>query len=200
MIKSKVGILGGTFNPIHLGHISIAKAAVKECGLNKVMLIPTGKSPHKKQQEIAPASDRLQMTYLATDGIPFLTVSDLEVKSHEVTYTVDTILQLKKMYPDTEFFYIIGADNIGYIKHWKDAKLLLDGLNIICISRKGYDMQREGRILEKEYGSKLFYIQTELIPISSSDIRRKLKNKEDVKPYLDKRVLEYIYQKGLYGV
>lgn len=200
MIKSKVGILGGTFNPIHLGHISIAKAAVKECGLNKVMLIPTGKPPHKKQQEITPASDRLQMTYLATDGIPFLTVSDLEVKSHEVTYTVDTILQLKKMYPDTEFFYIIGADNIGYIKHWKDAKLLLDGLNIICISRKGYDMQREGRILEKEYGSKLFYIQTELIPISSSDIRRKLKNKEDVKPYLDKRVLEYIYQKGLYGV
>lgn len=197
-MSHKVGILGGTFDPIHKGHIAIAKLAAEECELEQVILIPTGTPPHKETQ-VTSAEHRYRMTELAADEIPFLIVSDIESKRTGYSYTVDTINQLKKEQPDTEYFYIIGADNIGYIRQWKDAKALLKGLNIICISREGYDMEPEGQILEREFGAMVHNVHIKAIPISSTEIREKLNKKEDVKQYLNEAVLTYIQKNKLYG-
>lgn len=199
-MSKKVGILGGTFDPIHLGHISIAEKAVLNIGLSNVMLIPNGAPPHKNNNEITSSYHRFQMALLAAEGLSFLSVSDIETRTNEYCYTVDTIKKIKEEEPENEYFYIIGADNIDYMKQWKDARRLLNGLNIICFSREGYDMQKDGEALERDYGSKLYYMNMKTIPISSTDIRMKIKDKLDVAQYLNKAVYDYIIENGLYGV
>ena len=101
-MENKVGILGGTFDPIHIGHIAIAENAMKKCGLVKVILIPTGLPPHKELAHITSAEHRLQMAILAAEGIPFLSVSDMETKRSGYCYTVDTIKKLREAAPNLE--------------------------------------------------------------------------------------------------
>ena len=108
----KLGILGGTFDPIHTGHIKSAQAVYEQLGLEKVLFIPAYIPPHKLDQEFAHAADRYNMTVLATEPYTYFDVSDIELKRSGVSYTIDTMTELKKLYPEYELYFIIGADSV----------------------------------------------------------------------------------------
>ena len=119
----RVGILGGTFDPVHSGHIELARAAIKELQLDKLLLIPSGKPSYK--QPIAGRADRLTMTRLAAEGVDGVEVSDIEITRGGETYAVDTVKALKKQYPDDELIYIVGSDAASRVHHWKGIDKIL---------------------------------------------------------------------------
>lgn len=132
----RIGILGGTFNPIHLGHLHIAEQAREKLKLDKILFIPTGDPPHKPLETLAPAHHRLEMVKLATKGTPHFAVSDLEATSSETCYTIDTLHALKKQMQG-ELFFLVGLDAFMDFPTWKSSEQLLSETNFIVISRPG---------------------------------------------------------------
>ncbi len=116
----KIGVLGGTFNPVHAGHLILAEEMREKLGLDQVVFIPTCIPPHKQAKGIAPADDRMAMVKLAIKGNRSFSVSDVEIKRQGASYTIDTIRQLKKSYPRDELIFIIGSDLLKYLDDWKD--------------------------------------------------------------------------------
>jgi len=139
----KIGLMGGTFNPIHIGHLVMAEEIRKGFGLDKVLFIPTGNPPHKLIEGQVSSKDRYIMTLLATASNEYFEVSDIETKRIGTSYTVDTIKELKEIYQMAEFYFITGADAILEIETWKNTKELLDSCKFIAATRPGYNMNQE---------------------------------------------------------
>lgn len=135
---SSVGVLGGTFNPIHIGHLAIARQARESLVLDRVVFVPTGDPPHKPHQKLAAASDRYEMVRLAIASDPTFSVSDIEVRRPGKSYTIDTIRLLQKDYgPETRLFFLIGLDAFLEIQTWRDPETLLTLCTFVVISRPG---------------------------------------------------------------
>ena len=138
-----IGIFGGTFNPIHTCHLQIAEQVKTECNLDRIIFIPTGDPPHKDSTSLAPAHDRLAMVQLALESKHSFSVSDIEVRSPNVSYTVDTVTQLQQEYRDgTQWSFIIGLDAFLELHTWKQASHLLDLCHFIVCSRPGVDFTK----------------------------------------------------------
>ncbi|WP_243153399.1 nicotinate-nucleotide adenylyltransferase [Senegalia massiliensis] len=197
----KIGVMGGTFNPIHIGHLMIAEQSRKKFNLDKVIFIPTGSPPHKDERKLANSLDRYIMTILATSNNNNFIVSDIETNRDGTSYTVDTLELLSKKYNDSELFFITGADSILDIENWRDTDRLLNICTFIAATRPGYNVDNvmdEIKKLEEKYNKKISYLTIAPIDISSTQIRKRIFKNETIKYMTPDPVINYIYNKNLY--
>lgn len=197
----KIGIMGGTFSPIHYGHLMLAQWASNACHLDKVLIVPTGCSYLKQSIDIPSGEVRLEMTSLAINNNPSFEVSDIEVKRQGNTYTYETLQQLHDKYPNAHLFFIIGADCLFSIEQWVKSEEIFSNCTLIAASRDG--VSQEGLLKQKEYLTNTYKADIELlefpqIDLSSTQIRRMIQNKESIKYMLPEAVEDYIYANGLY--
>lgn len=197
----RVGILGGTFDPIHVGHLMTAEAVRDEYKLDKVLFIPAANPPHKQEQQVTPAIHRFVMTLLATCSNPHFQVSSLEMNRPGPSYTIDTIYELSKRFgKSSEIYFITGADAIQEIPTWDRIEELLGICQFIAATRQGcvpdVDNIREyfGDLGQK----RIHRLATPELEISSTDIRERIKRGYSIKYIVPEQVEQYIYKEGLY--
>jgi nicotinate-nucleotide adenylyltransferase len=190
---SKVGIFGGTFDPIHLGHLITAQSVKEIRELEKIIFIPAFISPHKSDIKTSSPEDRLKMIKLAIKNIPFFDYSDMEIKMGGVSYTVDTLRELQKQYEKLEF--IIGYDNIFSFHTWKDPDEILKLSTIIVLKRKS----SHAPPFQDKYYRQAVFVETRGIEISATDIRERVKHGMPINFLVPPTVMEYIYNQKLYN-
>ncbi len=196
-------MFGGTFDPIHSGHVRVADAAAKQIGAEKVIFIPAKRSPLKRSHPHASDADRLRMITLAIAGNDSLAVSDCELQRPAPSYTLDTIRQFQRDYgPETSIHWLLGADSIGEVVHWYKIRELIDECNLTTMQRPGYapDFDRLESLWGRERVAKLQrnVVQTPLIDVSSTEARRRLAAGENVSGMLHPDVIQYIREHDLY--
>lgn len=193
----KLGIMGGTFNPIHQGHLVAAEFIRDEFKLNEVLFVPSGKPPHKDSNEIAPPEHRWMMTVLATASNEHFSVSSLEIERVGESYTRETILQLKKIYPEnTECYFITGADAIAEISTWHKTEDLSQITKFIAASRPGYKLDIKS--IDSRFQQCTYLIEIPALTISSTEIRKRIKERKTIKYLLPEAVEKYISKNKLY--
>lgn len=187
----RIGFLGGTFNPIHVGHLAIAQTALEAMHLEKVIFIPSNWPPHKTTASIAPAKDRYQMVKLAVKGNPQFDVSDFEIKKDGKSYTIDTLWHFRRVYArDTQLYFIIGGDTLSQLKSWKYIDDILKISTFIVVNRPGR--------FPKAEGIDYYSISMPGIDISSSYIRGRIAQGKTTKYFVPEEVLMYIKKHKLY--
>ncbi|MFP4036662.1 MAG: nicotinate-nucleotide adenylyltransferase [Desulfobacteraceae bacterium] len=211
----KLGVLGGTFDPVHLGHLRIAVEVAEDAGLDQVWLIPAARPPHKEGHRVTPFRHRMEMIRLALRGAPRLGVSDLEGKRGGVSYTVETLKELHHMYPeDLELHFIAGTDAFMEIRTWKDYPRLFEYAHFILVRRpsvRAEDLEkaledldrRVERIGDGEYrmpssGCRVMEKEATYMDISSTRIRQAAAAGRSIRYLVPDRVHDYINQEGLY--
>lgn len=192
----RVGILGGTFDPIHTGHLLVAEAARESLGLDKVIFIPAGQPWMKNNVMIADARHRIEMTRLATeDNLRFL-VSDAEILREGPTYTVETLAELRDGHlPDTELFLILGSDAISELPRWKEAEQIKRFAKVVGVARPGTEVINEAA--ERVAGD-LTWVESPGVDIRSSNIREMVAADQSILYIVPRPVRDYIYRNGLY--
>lgn len=197
----KTGIMGGTFNPIHYGHLLLAEQAREIAGLDEILFMPSGNSYMKNSSEIAAGEHRLAMTELALSGNSFFTLSTLEMEREGATYTCDTLRILRQRHPKTQYYFILGADNLFSIESWKDPEVILGNCHLITTARgekSEADIEKQAAYLEQKYDTRVILLPERKIDLSSSEIRKKLQSGESVRYMVPDRVLSYIQEHELY--
>ena len=194
----KIGILGGTLDPIHNGHLMIAECARDQLSLDEVWFMPTGNPPHKSNQNISPNEVRKEMIELAIEDNNNFKFSDFEYKRDGIIYTSDTMKLLKNAYKDTDFYFIMGADSLMYFKDWHKPEEIVLYCNLVVAGRDNDDSEllREVAILEDKYNINIHVLKSPKICISSSDIRDYINNKFSIKYMVPDSVERYIKNKG----
>lgn len=196
----KIGILGGTLDPIHNGHLMIAECARDQLSLDEVWFMPTGNPPHKSNQNISPNEVRKEMIELAIEDNNNFKFSDFEYKRDGIIYTSDTMKLLKNAYKDTDFYFIMGADSLMYFKDWHKPEEIVLYCNLVVAGRDNDDSEllREVAILEDKYNINIHVLKSPKICISSSDIRDYINNNFSIKYMVPDSVERYIKNKNLY--
>lgn len=197
----KIGIMGGTFDPIHIGHLVTAEAVRNEYSLDRVLFIPAANPPHKKDQHVTPAFHRYIMTAMATYSNPFFHVSSIEMDRPGPSYTIDTIYELRKRYgTQTEIYFITGADAIQEIPTWDRIEELLGICHFIAATRPGCVPSVDN--IKEHFGElgeqKIHRLNTPELEISSTDIRERIKKGYSIKYIVPESVENYIIKEGLY--
>ncbi|MBI1819155.1 MAG: nicotinate (nicotinamide) nucleotide adenylyltransferase [Nitrospirae bacterium] len=213
----RIGILGGTFNPIHLGHLHLALDVRSLLSLDEILFIPAGNPPHKTDEKLASPSDRFEMVRLAILPYPFFKISDIEIKRVEKSYTIDTIRELTKQSPEDTFFFIIGLDAFMEIESWRSPRELLQSVRFVVVSRPEFQFSRLKQLLFfKECSPEILrkldqqaharadlqlddfaamtLLHIDPKPISASEIRETLKKGENI----PEPVKSFIIKKKLY--
>lgn len=196
-----IAIMGGTFNPIHNGHLVAAEAVRQELGIDKVLFIPTGNPPHKSSDPMM-NEHRYLMTVLATSSNPYFDVSRIEIERQGKTYTIDTIRELKTVLDENcEIYFITGADAINEILTWKNPEELLTMCRFVAVTRPGYDKSAiMGLVneLQDRYKGKITFLEVPALSISSTDIRNRVLAGKTIRYLLPNSVEQYIYNHSLY--
>lgn len=194
----KIGIMGGTFNPIHNGHIALAEAAYKNFSLDKIIFMPSGKSYMK--QHVLDNEKRVAMVSKAIESIPYFELSTIEVERPGNTYTSETLQQLTQQNPDVRYYFIMGADSLFHIESWKNPEVIFSLSTLICMMRDEYDMndiKSKGAELTQK-GADILYLNAPKIAISSTDIRNRVKLHQSISDLVPEKVEKYILQEHLY--
>lgn len=198
----RVGILGGTFDPIHTGHLILAETAYDAAELDRVLLMPTGRSYFKDGQKVTDPQTRLQMTRLAAAGTTHLAVSDMETNRPGRTYTADTVQELHKAYPEDELFYIVGADTLVQMHSWWRPERVFALAHILVATRQDetdtVGLAREIERLKARYGARITLLPVRNIEISSTDIRERAAAGRSIHFLVPDAVERYIKEHGLY--
>lgn len=196
----KIGIMGGTFDPIHIGHISCAREVKNKLNLDKILFIPTGEPPHKISRLITSAEHRLEMVRLAIEKYDYFDVSDIEVKRKNYTYTYDTIKELKSVYCNDDFYMIIGADTLADIVNWYKALEVFALCRFIAMKRPGanYDLFESYLKIAMEAGADVIPVDIPEINVSSTDIRERIERNEGISELVPRSVEEYIISNDLF--
>ena len=199
--KKKIGIFGGSFDPIHQGHLNIARSAYEEFHLDEVWFIPAGHSPNKDETGMTSAADRAKMVELAIEEYPYFQLSMIEIQSSETSYTYWTLTKLTEQYPDIQFYFIMGADSLDYFENWRHpeiicAKAILlvavrDELNLLQIEKKINELQ-------KLFHTQIYPITGGKTDISSTKLRQKLRVGADSISMIPPKVAKYIADCRLY--
>ncbi len=202
--KYKIGIMGGTFDPIHYGHLVIAEQIRQNYNLDKVIFIPVGIPPHKRELRITKGEHRYLMILLATMTNPYLDVSRIEIDKKDISYTIETMRELKKKYmdKDVEFYFIIGADAISTIESWKEPAELLKMCKFIAATRPGVTNSNMSSMIEyykENYSADIQTMAVSAVDISSTDIRNRISGNRPIKYLLPEAVEHYIIKNGLYS-
>ena len=201
MAKKRFGIMGGTFDPIHYGHLVIANEVLDKYNMDKIIFIPAGNPPHKKGPR-ASSWDRFLMTNIATLSNDRFIVSDIEIKSSEKSYTINTVRELIKAHENTEFYFITGSDAIIDLPNWHDTENLLKLCKFIAVGRPGYStLEIEEKIneIKDKYDGQIDLLQVPMLQISSTDIRKRIRLGRSAKYLLPETVEQYIIKNNLYA-
>jgi nicotinate-nucleotide adenylyltransferase len=194
----RLGVMGGTFDPIHYGHLVTAEAALSEFQLHEVVFVPTGQPWMKVDRDVAAPEDRYLMTVIATSSNPRFWVSRIEVERQGPTYTIDTLDELRRQVEeDVDLFFITGADAILEIFHWKDPEEVLGLAHFIAATRPGYDVARFEREAPTSHPN-ISVMNVPALAISSSDIRRRVREGRPVRYLVPEGVQTYIEKSRLY--
>ena len=186
----KIGILGGTFNPVHIGHLILAEEARERLGLDKIVFVPANLPPHKDNSNIAPAQLRLKMLKLATKVNKHFGVSDIEIKREGRSYTIDTLKEFKRQNPADDLYFIIGSDLLKYLEEWKDLNEINKMVKFIAATRPGYPLEKIPS-----------YIQTlgiRAVDISGFAVRECIKENKSFRYLVPEAVFNFINCKRLY--
>lgn len=186
----RIGILGGTFNPIHLGHLILAEQAHDRLSLDKVIFIPTYLPPHKSGKGVLSAEHRLNMVKLATKGNPHFEVSDVEIQREGKSYSIDTLKHIKEKYPESKIYFLIGQDIVSDLKTWKDIDEVLKLAVFVVFNRKGYPQ------VESEVPCRS--LEMPVIDVSSTFLRKNIRSGHSVKYLLPDAVEKYLEKEKLF--
>lgn len=200
-MRKKVGILGGTFNPIHLGHIKLAQTAYRQLALDKVVFMPSGQSYMKRNMYILPGEQRLKLIDLSIEDISYFESSDMEIKRSGNTYTCETLQYLHEENPEDEFYFILGADCLFSMEKWVKPELIFRQCTIVAAVRNGTDkktLENKACYLRNNYDARIILLDFDEIEISSTEIRERLGKGAPVKDVLPKNVAEYIHTHKLF--
>lgn len=196
----KIGLFGGSFNPIHKGHIALANNFVNDLKLDKLILMPANIPPHKRTKELAKGEHRLNMCRLAAKRIKNAEVSDFELCRNKISFTVDTLEELYGKYKE-KIYLIMGTDMFLSLHTWRNPQRIFE-LSIPCVSsRNEHETQKllsQGEFLSEKFGVKSQIKNFPVIELSSTEIREKLSDDGDLSDLIDTDILEYITQNGLY--
>ena len=197
----RIGLFGGTFNPPHAGHIALAKSAVKELSLSKLLLMPAFIPPHKPLPPgSADAEERFEMTALAAESIPGGEASRLELQREERSYTVDTLRELREIYPEDEIFLIVGGDMFLSLDHWFRAQEIFRLARIAAAAREEEELpllEKQKGELERRFGARVTLLSHRVLRVSSSEIREAVARGGEC-PLLPEKIREYIRERKLY--
>lgn len=195
----KVGLFGGTFDPPHIGHIEILKEAKKRLALDKLILIPAGDPPHKTNKTVTEKKHRLRMTELAFSSLLDCCISEYEMNKQAPSYSVDLLKHFRRILPDCELYFIIGADSFAALPSWWHYRELLTLCRMIVISRPDTE---KTKLLQQFHGDetppRVFFLNRLQLDISSTQIRARLSEHKDVSAWLPENVLQYIREHHLY--
>ena len=213
----RIGILGGTFNPIHMGHLKVAETVHRSFHLHKILFIPSYIPPHKESSDIASASYRLKMVELALAIYPQFIPSSIEIKAKGKSYSILTLKRLKKLYPQALIFFILGIDAFLEIDTWREYRKVLERCFFIIVSRPGYRLEDAKSVLEEDYRERmvkvseqerlrenmlqtyrLFLLSMNSLDIASTEIREKIRRGESVRGLVPESVEKYILESHLY--
>lgn len=198
----KVGILGGSFDPIHNGHLYMAKQALLVMDLDEVWLIPAGHSPNKDESSMTSAEDRMKMCVLSCEDEPFIQANSIEVDSKDRSYTYLTMQKLAALYPMNEFYFILGADSLDYFEQWKNPDIICEIAQLVVINRDDFlleALQEKADEINRIFPAKIHIVPCDKYDISSSEIRNVIRNGLPVpEDKIPKKVLSYINQHHLY--
>ncbi len=201
-MKRKIGLVGGTFDPIHRGHVLLGVYARQQFDLDEVWFLPAGMPYFKEGKQVSPAADRLAMTARALDGLEWARACDLELRRGGRTYTCETVEELNARYPDYEFSFIFGADCLDQLDHWREPERILAGARILAAGRGSgtdYDvMERKAAALMQRFGGEIRVMPFPALDISSTLIRERVRNGQDVSDLLPGAVAAYVKRQGLY--
>lgn len=193
--------MGGTFNPIHNGHLILAEQAREYCLLDEVLFIPSGNSYMKEQDAIPSGKIRLSMTALAIEDHPGFTLSAMEVEREGATYTCETVKALKKQHPEIQYYFILGADNLFTVERWRQAQEIFADCILVVAARgekREDEIVRKAAELKDRYQAQIILLPEKKIDISSTEIRGKIARGESVKYLIPDKVLSYIQKNQLY--
>lgn len=200
--KLRYAIMGGTFDPIHFGHLAAAEAVREELHCDKIIFIPSGNPPHKKMRALTDAKHRYAMTVMAVNSNPNFEVSSIEIGRNGYTYTLDTVKQLLDYYSsNVELLFITGADAILEVESWYKVEELLKLCSFVAVTRPGYDkskLEKKLQYLQSKYNSRLYSIDVPGLNISSTDIRKRIKEGRSIKYLVPENIEQYIYKYKLY--
>jgi len=197
----KIGIMGGTFDPIHIAHLILAEQGMEEFDLDEVLFIPTGQPPHKTEKKVTNAWQRYEMTKLAINDNPKFKCSDIEILREGNSHTAKTLEELHSQYPENEFYFILGADSLAYINEWQHPEIILNLATIIVANRN----QTEKKLLISQmqqlidiYGGKILLMTTPNLDISSNYLREQVAKGSSIRYYVTNEVNAYIKEHALY--
>ena len=199
----KIGVLGGTFNPIHNGHILIGEAAYNDYGLDEIWLLPSGEPPHKRifHNDNTYLQHRIEMVKLAIGDTPYFKLKMYEAKAHKKSYTFETMKALKGYYPKYDFYFIIGADSLFSFEKWKQFEEIFPNCTILVAVRndKGYDeITDQAKYLTSKYNAKIEILMAPFLDISSTEVRSRIKANLPIDSMVHQDVAKYIRDNALY--
>ena len=201
-VTYRLGIMGGTFDPIHNGHLVAAEQAYGDLALDVVVFMPAGSPAFKQDQQVTAGEDRYAMTLLATADNPHFVASRFEVDREGITYTADTLQRLSHIYPpNVELYFITGADAIAEIVSWRDSGVIAHLAHVVGATRPGYDLARGQRaIADSGLGFNVTYLEVPALAISSSYLRERVAHGQSLRYLTPDQVTGYIHKHRLYGV
>ena len=189
--------MGVTFDPIHNGHLVAASEVAYRFQLDQVVFVPTGQPWQKAGRDVTAAEHRYLMTMVATASNPRFTVSRVDIDRKGPTYTIDTLRDLRELFPDAELYFITGADSLASIMSWRDWEVMLEMANFVGVTRPGYELSKDMLPLESQTGIEL--IEIPAMAISSTDCRERAREGEPVWYLVPDGVVQYIAKNNLYG-
>lgn len=186
----RIGILGGTFNPVHMGHLVLAEQIREHLRLEKIIFVPTYLPPHKKVKALAPAQERYHMVAKALKSHPFFEASSLELARGGVSYSIETLKQFRNIYPRANLYFIIGSDSLEELSAWKDIEKLSKICKFVVAKRPGHEL--------KKMPGNMQVVDIKVKNISSTEIRRRIRAGQSIRRLVPEGVREYILKKNLY--
>ncbi|MCH9653555.1 MAG: nicotinate-nucleotide adenylyltransferase [Planctomycetes bacterium] len=197
----RIGIFGGTFDPVHFGHLLLAEQCREQCKLDEIWLIPAGSPPHKESKGISTGKQRREMLEFAIAGHPAFILKDLELHREGPSYTVETLRQLKTSHPNDEFFLIVGADSVRDLHTWREPEEILELATLIGVNRPNISLPDLSELTQK-FGkivlAKIIWATMPGMDISSTDIRKRVHENESVRFMTPRAVEVYIHNNRLY--
>ena len=198
----KIGIMGGTFDPIHIGHLLLGEFAYEDFGLDEIWFLPNGNPPHKETADTGTSLEhRIEMIRKAIEGVPHFRLNLHEANTEEHSYTYQTMQEFNQMFPEHEFYFILGADSLFSIEQWKYFREIFPTCTILAAMRDdkdGREMQRQILYLTEKYGARIRLLQAPLLEISSTVIRDRASRYLGVRYMVPDSVAEYIRTNHLY--